>query len=77
MEQQLELMGIYKEEKIDPIAGCRPIPLQIPVFFALYKVIFITIEMRHAPFFGWIRISRRRTRPRSSTSSASCPMTRR
>jgi YidC/Oxa1 family membrane protein insertase len=48
-------MELYKREKINPVAGCLPILIQIPVFFALYKVIFITIEMRHAPFFGWIR----------------------
>ena len=53
--QQQELMELYKREKINPVAGCLPILLQIPVFFALYKVIFITIEMRHAPFFGWIK----------------------
>ena len=54
-KQQQELMELYKREKINPVAGCLPIMLQIPVFFALYKVIFITIEMRHAPFFGWIK----------------------
>ena len=54
-KQQQELMELYKREKINPVAGCLPILLQIPVFFALYKVIFITIEMRHAPFFGWIK----------------------
>jgi YidC/Oxa1 family membrane protein insertase len=53
--QQQELMELYKKEKINPVAGCLPVMLQIPVFFALYKVIFITIEMRHAPFFGWIK----------------------
>ena len=47
-------MALYKREKINPVAGCLPVVVQIPVFFALYKVIFITIEMRHAPFFGWI-----------------------
>ncbi len=52
---QQEMMALYKREKINPVAGCWPILIQIPVFFALYKVIFITIEMRHAPFFGWIR----------------------
>ncbi|MDQ0512699.1 membrane protein insertase YidC [Ancylobacter amanitiformis] len=52
---QQEMMEIYKKEKINPIAGCLPILIQIPVFFALYKVLFVTIEMRHAPFFGWIR----------------------
>jgi YidC/Oxa1 family membrane protein insertase len=54
VKQQQELMELYKREKINPVAGCLPIVVQIPVFFALYKVLFITIEMRHAPFFGWI-----------------------
>ena len=51
---QKEMMSLYKKEKANPIAGCLPILLQIPVFFALYKVLFVTIEMRHAPFIGWI-----------------------
>ncbi|MFL5033796.1 MAG: membrane protein insertase YidC [Microvirga sp.] len=55
VKQQQALMELYKKEKINPIAGCWPILIQIPVFFALYKVLFVTIEMRHAPFFGWIR----------------------
>lgn len=55
MKQQQEMMELYRKEKINPIAGCLPILIQIPVFFALYKVLFVTIEMRHAPFFGWIR----------------------
>ena len=55
MKQQQAMMELYKKEKINPIAGCLPIIIQIPVFFALYKVLFITIEMRHAPFFGWIQ----------------------
>lgn len=55
MKQQQEMMEIYKKEKINPIAGCLPIVIQIPVFFSLYKVLFVTIEMRHAPFFGWIK----------------------
>ncbi|UFS74667.1 membrane protein insertase YidC [Tardiphaga sp. 37S4] len=55
MKQQQEMMEIYKKEKINPIAGCLPVMLQIPVFFSLYKVLFVTIEMRHAPFFGWIK----------------------
>ncbi|TVR09206.1 MAG: membrane protein insertase YidC [Salinarimonadaceae bacterium] len=55
MKQQQELMELYKREKINPIAGCWPILIQIPVFFALYKVLFVSIEMRHAPFFGWIQ----------------------
>ena len=55
MKQQQAMMELYKKEKINPIAGCLPIVIQIPVFFALYKVLFITIEMRHAPFFGWIK----------------------
>jgi YidC/Oxa1 family membrane protein insertase len=53
--QQKALMELYKTEKINPLAGCLPIVIQIPVFFALYKVLFVTIEMRHAPFFGWIK----------------------
>jgi YidC/Oxa1 family membrane protein insertase len=55
VKQQQELMELYKREKINPVAGCLPIVVQIPVFFALYKVLFVTIEMRHAPFFGWIK----------------------
>jgi YidC/Oxa1 family membrane protein insertase len=54
VKQQQELMALYKKEKINPLAGCWPVLIQIPVFFSLYKVIFVTIEMRHAPFFGWI-----------------------
>jgi YidC/Oxa1 family membrane protein insertase len=50
-----ELMGLYKKHGANPMAGCLPIVVQIPVFFALYKVLFVTIEMRHAPFYGWIR----------------------
>jgi YidC/Oxa1 family membrane protein insertase len=55
MKQQQAMMELYKKEKINPLAGCWPVLIQIPVFFALYKVLFVTIEMRHAPFFGWIR----------------------
>jgi YidC/Oxa1 family membrane protein insertase len=55
VKQQQELMELYKKEKINPVAGCLPIAIQIPVFFSLYKVLFVTIEMRHAPFFGWIK----------------------
>jgi YidC/Oxa1 family membrane protein insertase len=55
MKQQQALMELYKTQKINPLAGCWPVLVQIPVFFALYKILFITIEMRHAPFFGWIR----------------------
>jgi YidC/Oxa1 family membrane protein insertase len=55
MGLQQAMMQLYKDEKINPLAGCWPIIIQIPVFFALYKVIYITIEMRHAPFFGWIQ----------------------
>ena len=50
-----EMMAIYKQEKVNPAAGCLPILLQIPVFFALYKVLYVSIEMRHAPFFGWVQ----------------------
>jgi YidC/Oxa1 family membrane protein insertase len=49
------MMRLYKEEKANPMAGCLPIAIQIPVFFSLYKVLYVTIEMRHAPFYGWIR----------------------
>jgi YidC/Oxa1 family membrane protein insertase len=55
VKQQQELMELYRREKINPVAGCLPILIQVPVFFSLYKVLFVTIEMRHAPFFGWIR----------------------
>ena len=55
MKMQQEMMALYKREKVNPAAGCLPILLQIPIFFSLYKVIFVTIELRHAPFFGWIR----------------------
>jgi YidC/Oxa1 family membrane protein insertase len=51
---QQEMMALYRSEKVNPASGCLPILIQIPVFFALYKVLFVTIEMRHAPFFGWI-----------------------
>jgi YidC/Oxa1 family membrane protein insertase len=54
-KMQAEMMALYKTEKINPASGCLPILIQIPVFFALYKVLFVTIEMRHAPFFGWIQ----------------------
>ena len=52
---QVEMMALYRSEKVNPASGCLPILLQIPVFFALYKVLFVTIEMRHQPFFGWIK----------------------
>ena len=55
VKQQQEQMALFKREGVNPVAGCLPMVIQIPVFFALYKVIFITIEMRHAPFFGWIK----------------------
>jgi YidC/Oxa1 family membrane protein insertase len=55
MRQQQEMMALYKKENANPMAGCLPIVIQIPVFFALYKVLFVTIEMRHAPFYGWIK----------------------
>ena len=50
-----EMFALYREKKINPAAGCLPILIQIPIFFALYKVLFVSIEMRHAPFFGWIK----------------------
>jgi YidC/Oxa1 family membrane protein insertase len=52
---QGEMMALYRAEKINPASGCLPIVIQIPVFFALYKVLLVSIEMRHAPFFGWIK----------------------
>ena len=52
---QQEMMALYKKEKVNPASGCLPILLQIPIFFSLYKVIFVTLELRHAPWFGWIR----------------------
>lgn len=55
MKQQQAMMELYKKEKINPLAGCLPIVIQVPVFFALYKVLFVSIEMRHAPFYGWIK----------------------
>ncbi len=55
MGLQQEMMKLYKTEQINPLSGCWPIMIQIPVFFALYKVLFVSIEMRHAPFFGWIK----------------------
>ncbi|WP_298423825.1 membrane protein insertase YidC [Rhodoblastus sp.] len=55
MKQQQEIMELYRKEKINPVSGCLPMLLQIPVFFSLYKVLFVAIEMRQAPFFGWIR----------------------
>ena len=55
MKLQQEMMALYKREKVNPMSGCLPILIQIPVFFALYKVLFVTIEMRHQPFFGWIK----------------------
>jgi YidC/Oxa1 family membrane protein insertase len=54
VKQQQAMMELYKKEQINPVAGCLPIAIQIPVFFSLYKVLFVTIEMRHAPFYGWI-----------------------
>ncbi len=55
MKLQQEMMALYKREKVNPISGCLPIFIQIPFFFAIYKVLFVTIEMRHQPFFGWIK----------------------
>ncbi|TNE58949.1 MAG: membrane protein insertase YidC [Alphaproteobacteria bacterium] len=55
VKQQQEIMELYKREQINPMAGCLPIVVQIPVFFAFYKVLFVTIEMRQAPFFGWVK----------------------
>ena len=54
MKLQQEMMALYKKEKVNPVSGCLPILIQIPFFFAIYKVLFVTIESRHQPFFGWI-----------------------
>jgi len=54
-KMQQEMMELYKREKVNPASGCLPILLQIPIFFSLYKVIFVTLELRHAPFFGWLQ----------------------
>ncbi|MEI8177057.1 membrane protein insertase YidC [Aestuariivirga sp.] len=54
MKQQQEMMALYKREKVSPLSGCLPVVVQIPIFFSLYKVILTSIELRHAPFFGWI-----------------------
>ena len=55
MKLQQEMMALYKKEQVNPMSGCLPILVQIPVFFALYKVLFVTIEMRQMPFYGWIK----------------------
>jgi len=52
---QQEIMALYKREKVNPLSGCLPILIQIPIFFAVYKMLFVTLEMRHTPFFGWIK----------------------
>ncbi len=54
-KMQQEMMALYKREKVNPVSGCLPMVIQIPVFFALYKVLFVSIEMRQAPFFGWVK----------------------
>ena len=55
MRMQQEIMTLYKSEKVNPLSGCLPILIQIPIFFALYKVLFVTLETRHEPFYGWIK----------------------
>jgi YidC/Oxa1 family membrane protein insertase len=55
LKQQQDLIALYKKEKVNPVSGCLPMIIQIPVFFALYKVLSVALEMRHAPFFGWIQ----------------------
>lgn len=54
-QAQLQMMELYKREKVSPVSGCVPMLIQIPIFFALYKVLYVGIEMRHAPLFGWIK----------------------
>ena len=55
LKLQQEMMALYKKEKVNPVSGCLPVLIQIPFFFAIYKMLFVTIEMRHQPFFGWIK----------------------
>ena len=55
LKMQQEIMSLYKSEKVNPLSGCLPILVQIPIFFALYKVLFVTLETRHAPFYGWVK----------------------
>ena len=55
MKLQQAMMALYKKEKVNPMSGCLPILVQIPVFFAIYKILFVTLEMRHMPFYGWIK----------------------
>jgi YidC/Oxa1 family membrane protein insertase len=55
MEMNKAIMQLYKKEKVNPVSGCLPMLVQIPVFFSLYKVLYLTIDMRHAPFYGWIK----------------------
>ena len=55
VHQSQEMMELYKREKVNPMSGCMPTLIQIPIFFALYKVLYVNIEMRGAPFYGWIR----------------------
>ncbi len=55
LKMQQEIMALYKSEKVNPLSGCLPILVQIPIFFALYKVLFVTLETRHAPFYGWVK----------------------
>ncbi|MES2677158.1 MAG: membrane protein insertase YidC [Pseudomonadota bacterium] len=55
MQMNKEIMQLYKREKVNPVSGCLPMLIQIPVFFSLYKVLYLTIDMRHAPFYGWIK----------------------
>ena len=52
---QQEMMALYKREKVNPVSGCLPVLIQIPFFFAIYKMLYVTLEMRHQPFFGWIK----------------------
>jgi YidC/Oxa1 family membrane protein insertase len=70
---QKEMMELYKKEKVNPASGCLPILLQIPIFFSLYKVIFVTLELRHAPWIGWIKDLSAPDPSSLSTSSACCP----
>ena len=64
-KMQKEMMALYRDKKVNPASGCLPILPQIPIFFSLYKVLFVTIEIRHAPFIGWIKDLSLPTRHRS------------
>lgn len=67
---QQEIVELYRKNGVNPLSGCLPALVQIPIFFALYKIILVSIELRHAPFFGWIQDLSAPDQPRSLTFSA-------